>query len=96
MVNMTELSDQEQAMLRMADSGNLMAAFNIGKVFQARGENEQAEKYLRIAANGDHLGGIFKLGELLHSLDRNDEAKQYLQTAADRGHKKAAEILSSL
>ncbi len=93
---MTELSEQEQAMLRMANTGNIMAAFNIGKVFQTRGENEQAEKYLRIAANGDHLGGIFKLGELLHTLGRDEEAKSFLKIAADRGHKKAAEILSSL
>jgi len=91
-----DLTEQEQAMVRMADTGNVMAAFNIGKVYQTKGDLKSAEKYFQVAANADHLGGIFKLGELLHEEGRTEESKKYLKIAADRGHKKAKEILSSL
>jgi uncharacterized protein len=93
---MTELTDEQQGWLRMAETGNLLAAFNIGKLFSQRGDKDQAEKFLKIAAEGGHLGGIFKLGEFYFENNNLDLAKEWLKKAADKGHQMATELLNKL
>ncbi len=88
--------DDEETLKRLAQTGNPLALFNLGRKRLLEGNKEEAKKYFEQAATRGHLGGMFKLGEVSLDLGDKETAKNWLQKAAERGHKKAAELLESI
>ncbi|RMG33804.1 MAG: hypothetical protein D6732_11430 [Methanobacteriota archaeon] len=88
--------DDEETLQRLAQTGNPLAIFNLGRKRLQEGKKEEARKYFEQAAARGHLGGMFKLGEVSLELGDKETAKTWLQKAAERGHKKAAELLKDL
>ena len=67
------------------------AAYNydMGIKLKNEGKTDEAEKYLRTAAESDMPEAQLSLGVLLYNLNRKDDAEKYFRLAADNGAAKA-------
>ncbi len=88
--------EDKDTLQRLAESGNPLAAFNLGKMLEEEGNLEEAKNWYVLAAEKGHLGGIFRLGKLYSKLGDKENAKIWLSKAAEKGHKQAQEMLKSL
>lgn len=94
------LRDEAEPTLRLLAEKQEVWAAELGLFLMSQQQFEEAEPWLRRAAEANAFstdGSLASLlGQVLHHLGRSDEAVAWLRTAVDRGHMEAARHLGSL
>jgi len=79
-----------------ARRGDPVAMYNLARALKKNGRPDEAELWLRRAAEAGHPGALFNLGNLAYEDDRREEAERWLRNAAEAGHPDAMHRLWGL
>jgi tetratricopeptide (TPR) repeat protein/DNA-binding XRE family transcriptional regulator len=83
-------------LLPRARGGDPAAMYDLARVLRKSGRPDEAELWLRRAAEVGHPGALYNLGNLAYEDGRRDEAERFLRSAAHAGHPDAMYQLWSL
>jgi DNA-binding XRE family transcriptional regulator len=81
-----QASTEVDKLRQQARGGQTVAMYSLGKLLRRSGRPDEAEVWLRRAADVGHPGAQFNLGKLVEESGRPDEAEGWLRRAADADH----------
>jgi CHAT domain-containing protein/tetratricopeptide (TPR) repeat protein len=90
------VSEFETELRRHADAGNARAAYELGKLLDARGEVGSAVEWWQKAAAGGYAAAATNIGVRLARADRLDEAQEWFARGAEGGDAQGAYNLGLL